>query len=531
MVSRQESETRLAELIWRSVKLRVGLLALCVIALLVVWSALINGNEEARKIDDKFCAYLLTQNNEMQTSLAASAHAATPSVNLQPLIIDPRSTCVSPTSRIWIESTRYNDETYPLDRPIVPGSSTGLPDDVVQIVKNERQAFSAYDSERRSAYRLQIHLSSEYSSGSVELNALSVAELLPFCILLILTIYFVLGFQETAYRTHLRSLLEIKPADEGGSKLSVASTQFFVGPSLTDHSSLARYFVVSPDRLATLTLLVVVFVLLFKVISVFIFNLIHLTDTIFESYPFALYAAAFAVICVLMFTRQAYFASDPAHGRPPFARGLVFLRQLPTRLLVNLEHGWPRLFRWTPAGLAIVGFISLVLPWAYSSDGDLYAGLEFILNQSPEVLPGTAGFQWYDINPRVFSEMRLHLVVALLLLLTCGLYCGFFRSSGKVARILRKTLTSLAYLAIFLSLDFVMYLGILQYQSDTPSSWPMDLMPLQGTSIGRGKPMVFYNPTFVFWVFFACCLVSAWFALSSKRNRRPDRGLAQPFRD
>jgi len=43
-----DSEERLAELIWRTVKLRVSLLVLTILVLLVVWSAMASGKKQAR---------------------------------------------------------------------------------------------------------------------------------------------------------------------------------------------------------------------------------------------------------------------------------------------------------------------------------------------------------------------------------------------------------------------------------------------------------------------------------------------------
>jgi hypothetical protein len=173
MVNQHEYETRLAELVWRTVKLRVSLLILSILALLVVWSALINGNQEAQKVDHKFCVFLENHRNEIQKSLTDTLNRLNPGNNkLQPFIQDPENTCSGGVSRTDIESIRYADETTPLDA--LPGH---LPDDVVGILKEDRKAFGDYDIQRRGAYRLQLHLSSEYSGGSVEVNALSVAEI------------------------------------------------------------------------------------------------------------------------------------------------------------------------------------------------------------------------------------------------------------------------------------------------------------------------------------------------------------------
>ena len=55
MAELYESSTRLAELIWRTVKLRVTILMVSLVALLVLWSALLTADQSAQQIDIRFC--------------------------------------------------------------------------------------------------------------------------------------------------------------------------------------------------------------------------------------------------------------------------------------------------------------------------------------------------------------------------------------------------------------------------------------------------------------------------------------------
>src|ERR1700674_4594282 len=172
MVNQPEYETRLAELIWRTVKLRVSLLIFSILGLLLVWSALINGNQEAQKVDDKFCAYLVNRNNSIQKLLAANYKRTTGKDTLQPIIHNPEDICSGTVSRVHVEATRYTDEIMPLCsihwegtrfciEPLEPAGPPGLSG----ILNASSKAFADYDIQRRAAYRLEIHLSSEYSGG------------------------------------------------------------------------------------------------------------------------------------------------------------------------------------------------------------------------------------------------------------------------------------------------------------------------------------------------------------------------------
>jgi hypothetical protein len=510
MVNQHESENRLAELIWRTIKLRIWLLILCILALLVVWSALINGNEEARKIDDKFCVFLVNQDNEMQKLLTLDINGSGHG-RVQPVLKTPEDYCGkwSTESRVYIESTRYNDETI-----WVPYSQPTPPDYVTRILSDNRRAFPSYDNQRRGAYRLQLHLSSEYSSGSVEVNALSVAETLPFCVFIILTIYFILGFQDNAYRILLRSSLEKLSDEDKG--LSLAQAQFF-GSS--------RYRILSPDRLATATLLIAVLVLLVKVISLFILNLVHLTDTIFSGYPFKLYLSLTILGAMLLFARRGYLPLQ-SRRKNVFALTVIRLLRHLNKCQLWLKRRLPRLVRlasrfseWPPVIVAILCFVSLLLPWA-DSGGDEIAGINFALKQAAH--ENMKSFMSYAINPRVFNEMRFQLYVALLLAIVCALYVLIPRT-GTVTKALKRARICLAWGTTFFAVNFLIYLAILQYESMTPTPWPMDIQFHEGGAFAKGESMSLYNPDYGFWIFLGCCAVLALISLKPFHHREDSR--------
>jgi hypothetical protein len=523
MATPHESDTRLAELVWRTVKLRVSLLILSILALLVIWSALINGNQEAQKIDAKFCVYLVNQDNDVQKSEIDTIRESEPNSKQHATILDPADTCSTHASRIWIESTRYHDETIPLESSLIFPKIAG-------ILKDRPKAFADYDVQRRDAYRLQIHLSSEYSAGSVEVNALSVAEVIPFVLFIVLAAYFILGFQDTAYRAQLCALLAEDKDEADG--LRQARTQFLTGPPLRNDSSFARHLVISPEGLATGTLLIALLVLFVKVVSVFILNLVHLTDTIFSGYPFKLYLSVSVLILLLASTRRSYCPSRSfacklglatavqrcSHHLSGCLAWLERKRSPAFKLLTNVKKQGPRFFRWLPAALAVAGSLSLLLPWAVGGlKEDSIAGVNFAVKQHAE--GQSRGFAEFAINPTVFDEMRFQMYVALVFLLVCFLHAVWHpRVIGSVAKIVRNMQTFLAAGVLFLAVNFLMYLGILQYETMIPTPWPMDIFDLQGGPIAKGWPLSFYNPAYGFWIFFACCLILTFISLAGGPN-------------
>jgi hypothetical protein len=119
--------------------------------------------------------------------------------------------------------------------------------------------------------------------------------------------------------------------------------------------------------------------------------------------------------------------------------------------------------------------------------------------------------------------MRFHVCTALFFLLICALHAVCYsRVAGKVAKVLRDTRTMLAAGVLFLAVNFLIYLGILQYETMIPTPWPMDLQVYQGGPVAKGDPMTYYNPTYGFWIFFGCCLVLTWISLNNSKNSLSD---------
>jgi len=480
MAATHQAADRLAELIWRTVKLRVSLLALAIIALLVVRSALLNGDQQALDVDTKFCQQLVDEGNETVRPPYA-----------------PRSAepwCTPAGVRSYIEGDRAANEMF---SPALWGGVE--PNDVFQKFsrryKDKLKEFAEYDAKRRAAYRMQLQVSSEYSGSNIILDAISVAEVVPFCVLVVLAVVLLLGIQQTRYKAPLFPAL--KKEDGGNLAAAIARAQFFVRESPRTGSSLSRYFVLSPEGLATGALFIAVLVLFGAVLLAFIVNVVHLTDSIFFNYLFWLYGTAFVLAWLVIRTRKSYL--EPVDRPPDLPREGNDLGQ-PTK--------WQRS---SGIVLALLGFVCLALPWAQGL-GTL-RGYQFLLKQ--QAMHEFGQFVQYPLRPMVFREAQVQVYTALLFLLVCAADSVLrSRVAKRAARALHKIRTVAAIGILFFSLNLLVYMGILEYVSEAGTPWSVANMFSQGIlEKAAGYTMDFYNPAYGFVIFLGCCLLLVWLSL------------------
>jgi hypothetical protein len=229
MPTDERAEERLAELIWRSIKLRVSLLVLTIFLLLIVWSGLINGDKRAQEVDVKFCQQLAAESDK------ELSNSSPPSAGIW---------CTPRNARNYIEGARSTKQIL-----LLGSEATDDKDARNKLLQkyNERvAALAEYDSERRAAYLLQIQLPSEYSGSNVILNGQFVAKLLPFFVLIVLSVIVLLGFQQAAYKQQLAFLL--KKSDSATDRgLTLARGQFFAGVIPARAPLISRYLFLTPE--------------------------------------------------------------------------------------------------------------------------------------------------------------------------------------------------------------------------------------------------------------------------------------------
>ncbi len=480
-----DTDVRLAELIWRTVKLRVSLLILTNLVLLVVWSSMASGKKQAAAVDVEFCKEFVAEQNK-----------TTPAVELS-----DRDWCTASGARTFLEGARaangillrgwgslYQDETTR------EGATK-----ILKMYNEQKQILDEYDTKRHDAFPLQVQLSPEYSGSRIVLNGQFAATLLPFCALIVFSIVLVLGFQQVSYKRQLESSLPPTGyADALDRATRIARGQFFAG--LDTGSHFASWGLISPETLTIGCLYLLFGVALFSVVVSVISDLVHLTDSVLMSYPAALLALAFTLALFLSKTRRRYAQLFP---RPSATR------ERRTRWSFVMFH-------WKEAALAVVGLISLLFPWARGIAS--LRGYNFILRQH-----GTAqlaGLVSFPIDPKLFLELRAQMVVAVAFVLVCGIHAVLsVRQYRLSATLLARVQYPLAVVVFFLILNYLSYMGILQYGDNFAANpWPSLMSIVTSDARAYGLPMLFFDPAYGFIVFVASCLGLIWLSICDKHS-------------
>jgi hypothetical protein len=370
---------------------------------------------------------------------------------------------------------------------------------VTKAADEKKRAFADYDAQRYAAYRLKIQLSSGYSGSTIPVNALTVAKTIPFCIFLIWAVVLILGFQQSAYKRQLRVLVRKKTGDDLSEVMS--ETQFFAAPLDRDPSRPEKYLAMSPVDLAMGALSVALILLLVGIVSTFLLTLVHLSDSIVLSYPFALYASLILLVGMLVLSRNSYaefFQTKPGHKK------------------YNSDWRQSRESKWLTLIAALTACVSLAFPWATQStgDGDFFRGFGFLLAQRPT--GKLLNYTTYAFSPAIFRDVRIQVTVALAFFAVCLLdaLVGFPRSK-RLAVPLHQVRRLLAACVFILSTYYVWYMAFLEYESVYWVPW-LDKAGYQGPPGAKGYPMLWYDPAYGFWIFLLCCWLLIWLSFTTK---------------
>ncbi len=474
-------EKRISELLWRTIKLRASLLLISIVILLIVWSAVLSGDQRAKMVDVEYCQKLVAMNNASMAAATKSAHAGP--------AIDVTFTCTEGTARYSLEGARASNALFP---EVLANSSEAAR----KPYFDTQNLLSEYDSKRKSSYDFRIQLSSEVSSGEMFVNGLTVAEIILFVILGVVAIAIILGFQQEAYKAQLTAFTD---DDKSATALALVRTQFFTFSTVAVRQNVRRikWPVLSAEGLVIWGLTAGLALTWGGLLSAFAENVIHLTDSILFNYLSNLYGFAFLLAFWLVYTRRVYRETLELHAD---RTGAQALKQFFSRPLAEFC-------------LVAAAFAALLLPWA-SSDLALPSlrGYFFIFPEQPKA--GFGGVSTFAINPRLFSELRWQFAVALMFVLLCGADVFLARIAKPLRSWVHALRASLAVATLFYSLNLLLYMGILEYEAIRGSSWGLSNM-IFGSLAGRGVgwPLDFYDPSYGFFVFLAASSVLIWLSL------------------
>jgi hypothetical protein len=468
------TEERLAELIWRTIKLRVSLLVLTILGLLVIWSAVLSGDQKARNVDVEFCSQLVAAANSQTQKSYRNAGVVGPA----PSLFTPDQNCSSQQARSFIEGQRNAIDYYSL----VSGEESAQE---LALYRADEKKFAAYDERRADAYKLQIELSS-VGTGSITVNALFVAEVAPFSALIALSVVVILGFQQSFHKTELAAIIV---ESKESLPRATARTQFFAMPKTR-----ASVVILRPEKLTIWTLSVAAMLCLVGVLSAFFVNVVHLTDSIWGTYTSYLCNSGVVLAFALLATRRQYRYLSKVQAVPPSSG-----RRL-------------RWLEWLSVGLA---FISFTLPWTLAFGG-VYAlrGYKFVVNQKPLNRFGT-----YPIAPKLFHQMHVQVAIALLFVVVCAAHLIACSRSWWWKAPLKLLRGFLAVIVLMLSVNFILYMGILEYEAITGTTWDfLNELSLSNITGGAGLPLSFYDPAYGFILFLLSCFVLISFSVRYLRT-------------
>jgi hypothetical protein len=482
-------ESRISELLWRTVKLRASLLTVSIVILLIVWSAVLSGDQRAKTVDVAYCQKLEA------TAEASMASTGTKPATVGPAI-DDTFTCSEARAHSYLEAARA------FNAFLLPNGLANSSEAARKSYFDMQAFFSEYDSKRRSSYDFRFQLSSDISSGEMFANGLTVAEIIPFVILLVSAVVIILGFQQEAYKARL-----IAFTHGGGSEtaLALARTQFFTFSTFAARQNARRvkWPVLSAERLIIWGLASGVAITAFGVLSAFAENVIHLTDSILFSYTSNLYGFAFLLGFWLVYTRRLY-------------RETLEFRVGGT----ETESSRPSFRPAAELCLVAAALASLMLPWA-SPSGALPSlrGYFFVFRQQAK--PGFGGVGIFAVDPRLFSELQWQLAIALAFVLLCGVEVFLGRVPEPVRRWVHALRAMLAVLTLFYALNLLLYMGILEYEAIRGTSWGMQNM-IFGSLAGRGigLPLDIYDPSYGFFLFLAASFGLIWLSIRDASGAR-----------
>lgn len=472
-------EERISELLWRTIKLRVSLLFVAVVVLLIVWSGILSGDERAKPVDLEYCRKLVTMTDSelVRMDVKRPVHEADISV-----------TCSEAAARSWIELQRRFNAFY------LSGSSGTAR----QSYLDRAAVLSEYDSKRSASYKFQIQLSSEISSGELYVNALTIAEVVPFVILGLAAMSVVLGFQQRAYRGRLAQLAR---QEKGAGVFAVVRTQFFTFSGFASKSGSwgARWPVLSVEGVAIWGLVAALVLAFGGLLSSFAENVVHLTDSTVHNYVSELYGFAFLLGFWLLYTRRVYEERLRAS-----AEGTRVRR---ARLLLE---------RAGEISLVVLALAALFLPWAKTRGGFSLRGYAFVLTEHAGPSAGAhllfPPANVFPVSPPLFSELRWQLGIALIFIVVCGVEALLRQRFQSTMRgWIRAVRAALATATLYWSLNLLLYMSILEYEA------------IRGTGVGGhsvlfglltgatpGLPLDVYDPSYGFLIFLAASWVLVW---------------------
>ena len=507
-LSNTRDETRFSGLIWRSIKLKWFLLIFMLLLLWVIWSALASARQKITNLEKDF----IHDNAEIAQGLKSAG------IKEENISEDGNST----KAAILIEEQRRIQSFF----------SSGLPKDQSGPFDEKLRKIDRFQSQLRGCYSASISL--PYLVNPLEVSTIMVADAWPFVVLFLFSVIASVGFRQKAYEVLLAELVNKSEADR---PQALGAAQFLVGTfqEVThDRPKILLYFrrlLILPEPLISALLTTAVCVFSLRTIADYNPTLIHPTKSIFFSYYF-LFWSALVLAGLYLVSVHRFFAKYIHDVLGATVRdGHIYTALRPasrlTRIVERLLVRRPSLSHALTLGMVLAAGASLAFPWI-SPWG--IKGYELLLPQKPLppsaiiTIPGLPPPEVYKISPPSFRELTAHawLGVTLLALTASSLLLSQFGAPRSLRETLRLVHKWTGYLVLFAAGNFLLYLGILEFESEVdPTLAIMDSFFPEGIVGPHGAPLDFAEPT---WYSFAFLLVCVLLALSAAMRTPQRRG-------
>ncbi|MBZ5698402.1 MAG: hypothetical protein LAN18_07620 [Acidobacteriia bacterium] len=519
------AEVRLAELIWRTIKIRLTLFLLMIAAILLIWTTLETGRKQSVLFQKEFAQQEVKLLKKLATGGDASLKSI-PDAALKPMQDLEQQAAISPG--IFIETEKR------IVRMVLPTLGNDEQSAKAhQVLQERQQALDDYDRRQQDAF--QIEVSVPYLKRSVTVNALTLSDAWPFFVIAMLLVIITLGYQQKNYELIL-SFERTKWGTEREKARSLALAEFF-GGTLVKHRDdgedvwqYKRRLAFYPESFIMACMYLIVLYLSIQLLATYNPTLVHRTDSIFFSY----YSVVWIVLVIsgfLICGTRAYYRRElmDAMGAKVTSGGFSFVASTGKKINESIRAALnTRLPRYDVASFVLAGSGLILVFFRWTQPPFLLRGLGFLLNQKP--LSTNSGIVFFPIDPYVFREMRIQVAFGVLFLIVCVCHSLLEMSRrplfSRISSFIRPIRVSMGYVLLYLAGNFLLYLGILQYQSETDVSTPIldVIFSPRGMETPRGLPLLFYNPTWQFLVFLFACVA---LALGGKARRaRPGKTSA-----
>jgi len=504
------AEIRLAELIWRTIKIRLALSLLTIAAILLIWTTLEAGRKKAVILQKEFAQ----QEVNLLKKLAAGGDATLKS--LQDATATPMQTleqqaAISPDVIIETEKRIVS-----MLLPVLGNDEQSIK--AHQVLEERQQALNDYDRRQQDAFQIEVSL--PYLKGSVTVNALTLSDAWPFFVIAVLLVVITLGFQQKNYELIL-SLERTRWTTERERARSLALAEFF-GGTLAKHrdhgNEVWRYrrrLALYPESFIMGCVYLAVLYLSIQLLATYNPTLVHRTDSILFSYYSAVWTAL-VISGFLIYGTRAYYRRElkEAMGAEVTSGYFPFFASARKKINESIHSDWHiRLFRHYVISVVLAGLGLTFVFFHWTQPPFSLRGFRFLLHQN--ALSTTGGIAFFPIDPYVFREMRIQVAFGVLFLIVCLCHslAGMSQRplSSRISGFISPIRVSMGYVLLYLTGNFLLYLGMLQYQSGTDVSIPfIDLIfSPRGMESPRGLPLLLYNPTWQFFVFLFACVALA----------------------